>query len=103
MGEHGHHRLREVGIFEPYGPLLDAEVFKVMGNGVNHSHFVIKANDMVEMGELPDILDIGLGYAKSDFSFLGDHGIRTKTSITCKIEHVSWLVEQENINRGFFH
>jgi hypothetical protein len=68
MGQHGHHRLREVGIFESDGPLLDAKMFEVVGNGVNHPDFIIEANDMVKMSEFSDILHIRLGYAKSDFS-----------------------------------
>ncbi len=50
-------------------------MLKIVGNGVDHSYFVIKANDVIKVREVVLRPDIRLRNAQSHLPILSDHGI----------------------------
>src|SRR4030042_3172012 len=103
MGQHAYHGRSEKSELEADGSSLDSKMLKVVGNGVDHTYFVIEADDEVMVCEAFNIFDIGLRNTHGHLPILSDHGIGAQPPVSSKIEHVGRLRQQEDTQVNFFH
>jgi hypothetical protein len=67
---------------------------EVMSDGVDHSHFIVKPDYMVVIGQGFNILDVRHGNPQGYLPVWGNHGIGAEPSIPGQVEHVGRLGEQ---------
>jgi len=103
MGQHAHHGVGQKGIFQPRVSFLNLKMFEMVGNGMDHSHLVLKTGDQIEAGQPLHVYHVRRGDAEGHLSFLRDHRIGAETAVACQISHIRRFGEEQDVESGCLH
>ena len=103
MSQHTPHRTGKKRVLKADGALLEAQLLEEVGDGVDHAHLIVEADDVVEDGQGADILDVGHRHPESNDPLSGDHRVGAESPVSGQVRHVRRFREQQDVQTAVPH